>query len=582
MIGKTLGHYRIVEKIGAGGMGEVYRARDVRLERDVAVKVLPVHLAEDPAALARFEREVKAIAALSHPNILGIFDVGSEGGIAYAVTELLEGETLRERLQEGALPVRRAVDCAIQVARGLAAAHDKGIVHRDLKPENIFLLKDGQVKILDFGLARQATPKDAEATASAALTSPGTVMGTSGYMSPEQVRGLEVDHRSDIFNFGLILHELLSGARAFHGETSVDTMQAILRADPPDLPEMVPGGLRRIVAHCLEKDPANRFQSARDLGFALAALAQSGSQAQAIPAPLKRFPWLRRALPTLGMVAIVVAAILITRWLSHTSPAPEWKGTLLGGSEIAWGPRISPDGTWLAFQTMVDGQSQVAVMKPGSSDYQILTDKSNPGLVMEICWAPDGNRIYYDRFCEVPLGIYSVPVTGGQEIPTYPSAIYPHILPDGSLLATHINEDGKYQMFQFWPSTNNMKEYPVEVQIGNMPYRVFPDGNEAIVSGTLIDPDRAEGQHLYVIELSTGRVRRLATPFSEQEEPRGALAVTRDTVLAVHSQGAFNRVVEIPRVGSAPVRTLLWLTKSVWFVDTAGMAAFTWIRRKVP
>jgi len=570
MIGKTLGHYRIVEKIGAGGMGEVYRARDVRLERDVAVKVLPAHLAEDPAALARFEREAKAVAALSHPNILGIFDVGSEGGIAYAVTELLEGETLRERLQEGALPVRRAVDCATQIARGLAAAHDKGLVHRDLKPENVFLLKDGQVKILDFGLARTATPKGSEETASAALTSPGTVVGTAGYMSPEQVRGLEVDHRSDIFNFGLILHELLSGARAFHGETSVDTMQAILRADPPELPETVPGGLRQIVAHCLEKDPANRFQSARDLGFALAAVSQSGSQAAAKPVKAGGSPWLRRAAVALGLAAIVVATVLLTRWFSPTPAAPEWKGTLLYGSEIAWGPRISPDGSMLAFQAMVDGQSQVAVMKPGSADYRVLTDKSDAGFVIEICWNPDGSRIYYDRFNKVPSGIYSVPVTLGPEQPECDKAICPQVLPDGSLLATHINDSGKYQVFRFWPTTNERKNFPVEVlPPGNMPYRVSPDGKEAIVSGTLIDADQPGDRHLYVIELSTGHVRRLVPELPKEDEPLGALAVTQDAVLAVHASGAFNRVIEIPRGGGAPVSTLLSLTKSVWFLDIA-------------
>ena len=569
-IGQTISHYRILEKIGAGGMGEVYRAFDVRLERDVAVKVLPAHLAEDPTALARFEREVKVIAALSHPNILGIFDVGSEGGIAYAVTELLEGETLRERLQGGALPVRRAVDCATQIARGLAAAHDKGLVHRDLKPENIFLLKDGQVKILDFGLARTVAPKDSEETASAALTSPGTVMGTAGYMSPEQVRGLQVDHRSDIFNFGLILHELLSGARAFHGETSVDTMQAILRADPPELPETVPGGLCQIAGHCLEKDPANRFQSARDLGFALAALSQNGSQAAAKPVQGGRSPWLRRGVVALGLAAIVVATVLLTRWFSHTPAAPEWEGKLLSGPEISWGPRISPDGNMLAFQTMVDGQSQVAWMKPDSADYKVLTDKSNRGLVMEICWNLDGSRIYYDRFNKVPSGIYSVPVTGGTERLECENAIYPQILPDDSLLGTHINNaNGKLQVFQFWPSTNETREFAVEVLIGNMPYRVFPDGREAIVSGTLIDPARADGQHLYIIELSTGNLRRLAPGLPKKDEPRGALAVTKDAVLAVQALGAFYRVMAIPRGGGAPVPTLLSFTKQVWFLDTA-------------
>src|SRR5512136_288067 len=234
MIGKTLGHYRIVEKIGAGGMGEVYRARDARLDRDVAVKVLPSHLDEDAAALARFEREVKAIAALSHPNILGIFDVGSEGGVAYAVTELLEGETLRTQLMDGALPVRKAVDYAVQMAQGLAAAHDKGIVHRDLKPENLFVTTDGRIKILDFGLAKLTRPESGPGEMSSLPTTPagtgaGVVLGTVGYMAPEQVRGRPADARSDLFALGAILYEMLSGERAFTGATAGESLAAVLR-----------------------------------------------------------------------------------------------------------------------------------------------------------------------------------------------------------------------------------------------------------------------------------------------------------------------------------------------------------------
>jgi serine/threonine protein kinase len=226
-IGRTISHYRIIGKIGAGGMGEVYRARDVRLEREVAIKVLPPHLTEDAAALARFEREAKAIAALSHPNILGIFDVGSEGGIAYAVTELLEGETLRAQLADGARPVRKAVDYAAQGAQGLAAAHEKGITHRDLKPENVFVAADGRVKILDFGLAKQAhAAAPANATDSptmGTLTDPGIVKGTIAYMAPEQARGQAVDPRADIFSFGTVLYEMLTGRPAFRRETATDT-----------------------------------------------------------------------------------------------------------------------------------------------------------------------------------------------------------------------------------------------------------------------------------------------------------------------------------------------------------------------
>jgi TolB-like protein/Tfp pilus assembly protein PilF len=274
LIGETLGPYRILEKLGAGGMGEVYRAHDSKLDRDVAIKVLPVHLTADPDALARFEREAKAVAALSHPNILAIHDFGNSEGVDYAVMELLEGETLRGKLAVAPIPLRQAVDYALQIAKGLSAAHGKGIVHRDLKPENVFVSKDGHVKILDFGLAKQAGAAGEQTIAAtdSGGTAPGTIMGTMGYMSPEQLRGLPVDHRSDIFSFGAVLYELLSGQKVFKRDTSSDTIAAILKEEPPSLSEPgrnVPPALDHIVRHCLEKDRDNRFQTAKDVAFAL-------------------------------------------------------------------------------------------------------------------------------------------------------------------------------------------------------------------------------------------------------------------------------------------------------------------------
>jgi serine/threonine protein kinase len=261
-------------------MGEVYRARDSRLGRDVAIKVLPESVARDPDRLARFEREAKAVAGLSHPNILGLHDFDTTSGVAYAVMELLEGETLRERLKGGALPVRKSVETAVQLARGLAAAHAKGLVHRDLKPENVFLLHDGQVKILDFGLARAVSSESDATSTGMPGTDPGVVLGTVGYMAPEQVRGQTADARADLFALGAVLYEMLAGQRAFRRDTSAETMTAILRDDPPDfVPSRVEVGpaLDRIVRHCLEKNPAERFQTARDVAFALEALSGSSS-----------------------------------------------------------------------------------------------------------------------------------------------------------------------------------------------------------------------------------------------------------------------------------------------------------------
>jgi hypothetical protein len=277
--GAKLGPYQIHSLLGAGGMGEVYRAHDSRLNRTVAIKVLPASFSADRERLQRFAQEARAAAALNHPNILSIFDIGEEQGAPYVVSELLEGETLRERLRAGALPPRRVIEYASQIARGLAAAHEKGIVHRDLKPENLFLTSDGRVKILDFGLAKLTRPEaesdGGEAPTVQVATEAGLVMGTAGYMSPEQVRGKPADHRSDIFSFGAILYEMISGKRAFHGESAADTMSAILKEEVPDLSETarnVPPGLERIVHHCLEKHPAQRFQSAGDLAFDVEAL----------------------------------------------------------------------------------------------------------------------------------------------------------------------------------------------------------------------------------------------------------------------------------------------------------------------
>jgi serine/threonine protein kinase len=287
--GARLGPYEIVAPIGAGGMGEVFRARDARLGRDVAIKVLPPGVAARPDRLRRFAQEARAAAALSHPNVLAVYDVHVEGGeIPYVVSELLEGETLLETLRRGPLPPRRAIELAVQVASGLAAAHAKGIVHRDVKPANIFITADGRAKVLDFGLARivELGDTDGESTivGDNPVTHPGTVLGTVGYMAPEQVRGDVVDARADVFALGTVCYEMVAGRRAFTGETSVEVMAAIVRTDPPELPADTPQALGRVIRRCLEKLPAQRFQSATDVAFALEAI--SGTTAPNVAAAL--------------------------------------------------------------------------------------------------------------------------------------------------------------------------------------------------------------------------------------------------------------------------------------------------------
>jgi serine/threonine-protein kinase len=325
-----LSHYRILQRIGAGGMGEVYRARDPRLGRDVAVKVLPAAYSTDPDRLARFKQEARAASKLDHPNILVIHDIGLHEGQPYVVSELLEGETLRDRVASGPIPVGKALEYALQVAQGLVAAHDKGIVHRDLKPANLFVTRDGRIKILDFGLAKLAQAEEGSTlTTAPAETEPGVVMGTVGYMSPEQVRGQPADHRSDIFAFGAVLYELLAGRRAFQGQSAADTMSAILKEDPPPLVVLNPGvspALERwVVRHCLEKNPAERFQSARDLAFALQqALPVSDA---GVPARRHVRTWI---LPVTGIVAVL--ATVAALWLVRSARSPEQRAPTAQGT----------------------------------------------------------------------------------------------------------------------------------------------------------------------------------------------------------------------------------------------------------
>jgi serine/threonine protein kinase len=353
MAGQLLGHYRILEKIGSGGMGEVFRARDERLGRDVALKLIRPASSDNPDHLRRFEQEARAAAALNHPNILAIYDVGFEGTAPYIVSELLEGKNLRQRLAEGPVPVREAADYALQIAHGLTAAHERLIVHRDLKPENLFLTNDGRVKILDFGVAKLQAPADESRSIESmtTVTKQGAMIGTVAYMSPEQLRGKPVDHRSDIFSFGAILYEMMAGSRAFGGETEVDTMTAVLREEPAsgNLAEAaIPPGYQDIVKHCLEKDPENRFQSAKDLAFALQTLSGS-SPARAVPSPKTKtrttrvLPWI-----LVAVLAAATALLAVTQLLHTPAPSPAYHRLTFEAGTV-YSARFEPDGQSIVY-----------------------------------------------------------------------------------------------------------------------------------------------------------------------------------------------------------------------------------------
>jgi Tol biopolymer transport system component len=397
--GTKLGPYEIGSLLGAGGMGEVYRARDTRLARDVALKILPESFARDQDRLRRFEQETHAVAALNHPNILAIYDVGHYNGSPFLVSELLEGKSLREAMQHGALTQRKALDYGVQIAQGLAAAHEKGIVHRDLKPENLFLTRDDRVKILDFGLAKLAAisaPSDG-ATRTSSHTAEGTVIGTASYMAPEQVRGQATDARTDIFAFGAVLFEMLSGQRAFGRDTVAETMTAVLKEDPPELNaplHPISPALDRIVRRCMEKDPEQRFQSARDLSFALAALSgtDSSTGVRAALNPRKMTPLLWIAMPLALLVVAAAAWFFAKRSVPATEPL-QFTIPAAGGGEVSH-MALSADGKMLAFVSP-DERTAVPtlhVQRVGSTTAMVIGGSEGASYPF---WSPDHEYVAF-------------------------------------------------------------------------------------------------------------------------------------------------------------------------------------------
>jgi serine/threonine protein kinase/Tol biopolymer transport system component len=459
--GTRLGPYELLDMLGAGGMGEVYRARDARLNRDVAVKVLLSEVSNDPSRLRRFEQEARAAGALNHPNVLAVYDIGSHEGVPYVVSELLEGETLRDRLQAGDFPLRKAVDFAVQTVHGLAAAHEKGIVHRDLKPENLFITKDSRVKILDFGLAKL---REHESVGPEAVTATGKneVLGTVGYMAPQQIKGQEVDHRADIFAFGAVFYEMLSKRKAFQKETGAESLAAILTEDPPDLSASDPrisSALSRIVHRCLEKRPEERFQSARDLGFALEGL--SGSS-DAVPGSkgiiLRGAPsGSRRRAGSLAVIAVAILAGLgwVAWRLRHSDSS--WQNPLIGarftrltdfeGSEVD--ATISSDGKFVAFLADRDGPFDAFVGQVGGTGFINLTKGQFPQLFSEgvrnVGFSHDGANVWVHVTTGGPTPDHStwlIPTLGGAARPFLPTGISPTWSPDGARLLYHEADKG--------------------------------------------------------------------------------------------------------------------------------------------
>jgi serine/threonine protein kinase len=404
--GAKLGNFEIVELLGRGGMGEVWRARDARLKRDVAIKVLPAGLARDPDRIARFEREARAASALNHPNIVSVYDIGCDNGTYWIATELVRGDTLRRMIEAGPMPAPKAVDIATQVANGLAAAHAAGLVHRDLKPDNIMVTRDGHVKILDFGLAKQR--RSAQDSTTTDLTDEGVVLGTAGYMSPEQVRGEAVDHRSDLFSFGVVLYEMLCGKRAFAGASSVEVMNAILKDDPPELPASVPPALGRIVRRCLEKEQARRFQSAADLAFAL--------QPSSPSLPRVAAPKHRPSLKWAALAASVAALGSAYAWLSRPPLPPRITRIVqLTSTGRASGPPMLTDGSRLFFNLVSSedqgGAGPSEILLKGGEPVPLSVPLSGFSWVEDI--SPDRTEFLMSRITSGGVELWAAPLLGG-------------------------------------------------------------------------------------------------------------------------------------------------------------------------
>ncbi len=599
--GTRLGTFEIIAPLGVGGMGEVYHARDGKLGREVAVKVIRADLAGDPDRLDRLEREARVLASLNHLHIATLYGLDQVGEQPFLVMELVVGQTLADLLAGGRLPLAETLSIASQIAAALEAANERGVIHRDLKPGNVKVTPDGQVKVLDFGLAKALETKPpaasdpSEPTRTFHETREGEVVGTPAYMSPEQIRGKPLDRRTDIWSFGCVLYESLTGRQPFTGETVSDVMAAVLEREPDlqALAASIPVRIRELVGRCLRKDPRQRL---RDIGDARIEIEETlhealgrGSTASA------REQWLSRraALIALGAAGVGAAAFVAGRWsvsepsppAAPGSPSPasdqttHWSGELLlTDGARAFLPRVSPDGQWLAFIAVIKGQAQVGLMKLGSGRWKALTEKSDGGLVNAIGWSPDGTEVYYDRVFEGDERIFRIAVVGGEERLVLENASNPHVLGDGSLLVTRTDAAREVRLHRYRPDQNRLELLgPPIVSQANWtpPYRAFLDGKEAVLwvrpTG---ETTPAKGGALQLLDLATGTTRPLAHPgpapsgafYTDEKGPLAADPHGR-LVYAGHRTGDLEHIIALPRSGDGSPRRLFALTGRVFGLD---------------
>jgi eukaryotic-like serine/threonine-protein kinase len=559
-----LGQYFIVSKIGEGGMGEVWRARDTRLNRDVAIKVLAADVSTDADRLRRFEQEARATSALNHPNILTVYDIGTQNGSPYIVAELLEGEELRTRLGHGQLPLRKAIEYAQQIISGLSAAHARGIVHRDLKPENLFVTVDERVKILDFGLAKLSPPRMpsqpdiSEDLTQKVLTNPGIVMGTAGYMSPEQVRGQPTDHRSDIFSFGAILHEMITGRRAFQRETTAETMTAILKEEPADLTASQPGiniSVVKIVQRCLEKKPERRFQSTQDLGFALDALSSptisssstlTGAATAAVAEAessvwRSRLPWVLAGVLLMGLLVSIPFTI---KYFRQSSPIqPVTAHFLIAPPEQSSGfgqGAISPDGRHIVFNTTVNGQVQVWIRSLGSVTAKRLA--GTDGTAGFMFWSPDSRSIAFRTVDKLKrLDLAEGTVQNLSDIPAERRGFDGSWNRDGTIIF-FIGSAGIFRVSATGGEPQTIPGFERSEEVLKRWPQFLPDGRHFLYLATIAQKNKSE---LMVGSLDGGEPKRLfesssSGRYSPSPDGNGYILFSRDGVLLAQRFNAGN------------------------------------------
>ena len=574
--GDSLGPYHIISPLGAGGMGVVLRAWDTKLDRTVAIKVLSHDLAEDEEALGRFEREAKAIASLSHPNILSIHDFGKIGGVAFAVMELLEGETLRGRLSRGALPVRKAIDLALQASHALTAAHEKGIVHRDIKPENLFLCANGRLKVLDFGLARlvpQVAVGGEESPTLSHHTVPGTLMGTVAYMSPEQLKARPVDARADIFSLGAVLHEMLSGRRPFAGDSAVEVMSAILREDAPSLGRPVPPGLARVVQHCLEKDPEERFRSAHDLAFALEAAGSDSGISSIVCAPSR----LRlRTIERLGLLAAGAGLALLGTFLRERPAAPpapaSFHSVTYSGRDTA--PSASPDGRLVAFVSDRDGRPRIWLKQVEGDGESVLT----AGPDDSPRFSPDGAQVLFARREGPHSSLYRMPTLGGEARKVLDDAVEGDFLPGGKEIAflRLRSENGRTVSVLGVSSlggTDVREVARVEGRRLTGP-RVSPDGAWIAATPALGTPLTSARTEITLAPVGGGPVRVVAAPKPRRQVSTvawtgdGGLVYAQAESVVTAAGSAAQIILQDP--STSAIRNRVWCPSSSQTLDVIG------------